>query len=59
VKNNNFNFQLAVIVESSDDAILSKNLDGIIISWNKTTEKLYGCSAKRIIGQSIIKIFPP
>ena len=58
MKDDNLTNWLATIVESSDDAILSKTLDGIILSWNKAAEKLYGYTASEMIGQSIIKIFP-
>lgn len=50
---------LASIVASSDDAIVSKNLDGIITSWNKSAEGIFGYSAKEAIGQHITFIIPP
>ena len=50
--------QLAAIVESSDDAIISKTLDGIILTWNKGAERIYGYSAQEIIGQSIAVLVP-
>lgn len=50
--------RLAAIVEYSDDAILSKTLDGIIISWNQGAERLYGYSAEEIIGKSILMLAP-
>ena len=50
---------LAAIVESSDDAIISKSLDGIIKSWNKGGEKMFGYTAKQVIGKHISMIVPP
>ena len=49
---------LANIVESSNDAIIIKSLDGIITSWNKGAEQVYGYSAKEIIGRPILIIEP-
>jgi len=51
--------QLAAIVESSDDAILSKTLDGIITSWNPGAERLYGYSAKEAVGKPVSILIPP
>ena len=50
---------LAGIVESSDDAIISKNLDGIITSWNAGAERVFGYAAAEAVGQSIGIIIPP
>jgi PAS domain S-box-containing protein len=49
---------LASIVESSDDAIVSKNLDGIITSWNKAAGRIFGYSASEAIGQPITLVIP-
>ncbi|MBD3637531.1 MAG: PAS domain S-box protein [Crocinitomicaceae bacterium] len=51
--------KLATIVETSNDSILSKTLDGKILSWNKASEKLYGYKAKEIIGKNVLTIVPP
>lgn len=51
--------RLAAIVDSSEDAILSKDLDGIVTSWNEGAECLYGYSAPEMVGQSVGRIFPP
>ena len=50
---------LAAIVESSDDAIVSKNLNGVVTSWNSCAERTFGYSAKEMVGSSITKIIPP
>ena len=53
------NLQLASIIESSEDAIISKTLDGIITSWNTGAEKMYGYVKEQVINQPILIIIPP
>jgi PAS domain S-box-containing protein len=50
--------QLASIVDYSDDAIIGKSLEGIILNWNKGAERLYGYSAEEVLGKSISILLP-
>lgn len=54
----NLQYHLAAIVEGSDDAIITKNLDSIILSWNSAAERLFGYAREEAIGQPITMIFP-
>src|SRR5437867_1459201 len=51
--------RLAAIVESSDDAIVSKTLDGVIRTWNEGAARIFGYSAKEVVGKPITIIIPP
>ncbi len=51
--------QLAAIIESSDDAIISKTLEGIITSWNPGAERMFGYSAQEAVGKHMLMLFPP
>jgi PAS domain S-box-containing protein len=50
---------LAAIVESSDDAIVGKTPDGIILAWNKAAERLFGYTASEAVGQPVTLLIPP
>jgi PAS domain S-box-containing protein len=50
---------LASVIESASDAIVSKNLDSIITSWNKGAERIFGYSAQEAIGQPVLMLIPP
>ena len=51
--------RLAAIVESSEDAIVGESLDGIVTSWNRGAERLFGYSAREMIGAPIARLSPP
>ena len=51
--------QLATLVDCSDDAIIGKTLEGIIVNWNKGAERLYGYTGEEVIGKPVTMLLPP
>ncbi len=51
--------RLAAIVDSSDDAIIGRNLEGVVTSWNKGAERLFGYPAEEMLGRPLSPLFPP
>src|SRR5438477_1316225 len=50
---------LAAIVQDADDAIISKDIESIVTSWNPAAERIFGYTAAEMIGQPILRIIPP
>jgi PAS domain S-box-containing protein len=59
LRRRNIDSRLAAIVNSSEDAIISKTLQGVVTSWNPGAERVFGYSAKEAIGQPLLIVFPP
>ena len=51
--------RMAAIVECSDDAIIAKSLDGVIETWNRGAERLYGYTAEEAVGHPVTMLMPP
>jgi PAS domain S-box-containing protein len=59
IGNETAQYWLAALIDSADDAVISKTLDGIIKSWNKAAERIFGYSAGEVIGKSVLILIPP
>ena len=51
-------YWLAALIESADDAIISKTLDGVITSWNEGARRIFGYEAEEVIGKSVTILIP-
>lgn len=49
---------LAAVVDSSEDAVVSKTLQGVVTSWNAAAERLFGWTAAEMVGQPILRVIP-
>src|ERR1043165_5952523 len=52
-------YWLSAIIDTADDAIISKTLEGVITSWNKGAERIFGYTAEEAVGQSVTILIPP
>jgi PAS domain S-box-containing protein len=57
-RNDESQFRLAAIVDSADDAIVSKDLSGIVTSWNEGAQRMFGYTAEEMVGQPILRLIP-
>jgi PAS domain S-box-containing protein len=57
-KNDQSRFQLAAIVDSADDAIVSKDLNGIVRTWNQGAARMFGYTSEEMVGQPILRLIP-
>src|SRR6202035_1394475 len=57
-RNDESRFRLAAIVDTADDAIISKSLNGIVRTWNTGAQRMFGYSAEEMIGQPVLRLIP-